>query len=152
MTKVETSIKKFDPFNDPPSELLVTELPETEPTHFVVLNKFPVIANHFILATKAYKKQTDLLEQDDLQLTYACLSAWEESSQVKPGQKLFAFFNSGEHSGASQPHRHLQFLPLEQMKEGAPTEDWHLLIDLIASSKNIDTSSKYISVYLSYID
>ena len=32
------------------------------------------------------------------------------------------FFNSGEHSGASQPHRHLQLLGVERMREGLEGE------------------------------
>lgn len=80
-----------------------------------------MIPNHFILATKDNKPQTHLLESDDLYLSHACLRAWEDA-----GHSLFAFFNSGEHSGASQPHRHLQFLPVEDM-EGASADVWGLL-------------------------
>lgn len=36
----------------------------------------------------------------------------------KEREKLFIFFNSGVHSGASQPHRHLQLLPVDAMREG----------------------------------
>lgn len=99
-----------------------------------MLNKFPIIAEHFILATKINKKQTHALEQDDLEATYACLKEWQEASRSRH-QRLFAFFNSGPHSGASQPHRHLQFLPLERMHEGDMTSGWDLLIDLIMTNR-----------------
>jgi ATP adenylyltransferase len=49
---------------------------------------------------------------------------------------LFAFFNSGDHSGASQPHRHLQFLPLENMVHGSQTSGWVLLLDLILAGSD----------------
>lgn len=86
-----------------------------------------MIPNHFILATKANKPQTHLLEGDDLYLSYACLRAWEDDNH-----SLFAFFNSGEHSGASQPHRHLQFLPVEDM-EGDTGDAWTPLCNSMTS-------------------
>jgi ATP adenylyltransferase len=106
------------------------------------LNKFPIIAEHFILATKSNKKQKHELEQDDLEATYACLKAWQDGTGSKQ-KRLFAFFNSGEHSGASQPHRHLQFLPVENMRDGEATSSWDLLIDLILSSKNAQATGKF---------
>lgn len=102
-------------------------MPRAKPTHNLVLNKYPVISNHFILATKDNKPQTNLLEVDDLKLTYACLQAWEED-----GQSLFAFFNSGKHSGASQPHRHVQFLPVEDMA-GEERSDWRVLCETMST-------------------
>ncbi|KAF2751963.1 putative bis-tetraphosphatase [Sporormia fimetaria CBS 119925] len=132
--KEDTGAKqKPDPFDNPPSDLLIAQIPENNSSHVLVLNKFPVIAGHFILATKAYEPQTHALEQDDLEATYACLKAWQEDGEARVAseqRKLFAFFNSGEHSGASQPHRHLQFLPVESMK-GEDGQGWELLVDLI---------------------
>lgn len=95
-----------------------------------MLNKFPVIAEHFIIATKANKPQTHVLEQDDLEATHACLRAWHADGR----KRLFAFFNSGEHSGASQPHRHVQFLPVENMGLGQQSDGWELLVDRILAS------------------
>ena len=98
----------------------------------LVLNKYPVIAQHFILATAAFARQGDLLGEGDLAATFACLRAWGEGAGdgddddddddgtgagVRATKRLFAFFNSGPHSGASQPHRHVQFLPVERMRE-----------------------------------
>lgn len=102
------------------------------PSHNIVLNKYPVIPNHFILATKDNKPQTHLLEGDDLYLSYACLDAWEGTKH-----SLFAFFNSGEHSGASQPHRHLQFLPVEDMK-GDAGDMWSPLCNTMTSPAHSD--------------
>lgn len=127
-----TPKKHFDPFDNPSPDLHITDIPRTSPTHLLVLNKFPIIASHFILATKTNKQQTHILEQDDLEATYACLKAWGDGAAQDSKQKrLFAFFNSGEHSGASQPHRHLQFLPVENMRDNKVTNGWELLIDLI---------------------
>ena len=107
---------KPDPFDNPPEELLIAAVPRKTTTHNLVLNKYPVIPNHFILATKANKPQTDLLEEDDLAIAYECLNLWRDATTPN-GHQLFSFFNSGEHSGASQVHRHLQFLPVEEMKQ-----------------------------------
>ncbi|PGG99441.1 hypothetical protein AJ79_08515 [Helicocarpus griseus UAMH5409] len=127
---------KRDPFYDPPEDLLIAQFPQPKPSHILVLNKFPVIPDHFILATKGFKPQTDLLEKDDLLATYQCLKAWQKNESggpvVRP-KRLFAFFNSGEHSGASQPHRHLQFLPVERMEQ-AGDERWKPLTDGNSSS------------------
>lgn len=113
---------KPDPFENPSPDLLVKCIPADDPTHNVVLNKYPVIPQHFILATKEYKEQTDKLEEEDLAMTYACLQGWERG-------RLFAFFNSGDHSGASQGHRHIQFLPIEEMRAGQSETQWTPLID-----------------------
>ena len=116
------SSKPFDPFESPPAGLFIASLP---PSHFLVLNKFPVIPDHFILATKDFKQQTDLLEKDDLEAAYACLKAYKDN-----GEELFGFFNSGDHSGASQPHRHIQFLPVESMRSGTEAgAKWNVLAD-----------------------
>lgn len=95
-----------------------------------------MIPNHFILATRDNKSQTHLLESDDLYLSHACLRAWEDA-----GHSLFAFFNSGEYSGASQPHRHVQFLPVEDMEgeaEGGNGDTWGLLCNTMNTPAHPD--------------
>lgn len=119
---------RFNPFANPAPELLIAEVPSDNVSHALILNKFPVINNHFIIATKANKPQTAVLEEDDLGMTYACLRAWNDRQHDQASKRLFSFFNSGEHSGASQPHRHLQFLPFEDML-GNENNHFDLLID-----------------------
>lgn len=128
--------KPFDPFENPSPDLLITAVPLQNTTHLLVLNKYPIIHQHFILATKKYAKQTDLLEPDDLATTYAVLKAWEDDG----GGKLFAFFNSGLESGASQPHRHIQFVPVDEMRRDVPeAQDWKPIIenDLIGEGTSL---------------
>ncbi|EXJ57055.1 hypothetical protein A1O7_07399 [Cladophialophora yegresii CBS 114405] len=127
-SKPKSTGTKFDPFAAPAPELLIAQIPAPNPSHTLVLNKYPVIHNHFIIATKDNKPQTDLLEEDDLGLTYACLRAWQTHQDEGRSSRLFAFFNSGEHSGASQVHRHLQFLPVEDMAS-SDNQEWGPLID-----------------------
>ena len=108
---------KPDPFENPTGALLIAQIPVHKPTHSLVLNKYPVIPHHSILATITYKEQSYLLDVEDLEIAYACLKAWEaDSAGSTPERRLFAFFNSGEHSGASQAHRHVcvMSLPLVQ--------------------------------------
>ena len=91
-----------------------------------------MIHRHSILSTFGFKEQTDFLDSQDLEVTYSCLQAWEAESTKESPSRLFAFFNSGEHSGASQAHRHLQLLPVEDMLESdSPRPEWQPLIDLI---------------------
>lgn len=103
-----------------------------------MLNKFAVVPEHFILVTRAFKQQTHLLGADDLAAAHACVRAYHDHDG-EGGVGLFVFFNSGEHSGASQPHRHLQLLPVNKMREGlseaaegADGAGWTVLADRLA--------------------
>lgn len=120
--------KPVDPFESPPRGLYITDVGDA---HYLVLNKFPVIPDHFILATKKFKNQPDLLEEDDIAAAYQCLQMYKDE-----GEELFGFFNSGEHSGASQPHRHIQFLPVESMRSGVePGVRWDVLVDSLVKDQ-----------------
>jgi ATP adenylyltransferase len=120
----KSSSKLFNPFETPQKGLFITDLGSS---HYLVLNKFPVIPDHFILATTKFKEQTDLLEEEDIAATYECIKGYREA-----GEELFGFFNSGEHSGASQRHRHIQFLPVQSMRSGMEEgSEWTLLADTL---------------------
>ncbi len=146
----------MDPFHDPPADLLIAEIPAStagpaKPSHILVLNKYPIIPNHFILATKEFREQTGLLDEADLAATVACLRSWEqeraspdaagagtgqeemEQPQQQQQQRLFAFFNSGKASGASQRHRHIQFLPVEDVARRVAPGEWRLPLDAAAA-------------------
>ncbi|PGH16356.1 hypothetical protein AJ80_05206 [Polytolypa hystricis UAMH7299] len=138
-TDIEKSgAAKRGPFENPSPDLVIAELPYSNPTHVLVLNKFPVIPDHFILATKSYAPQGDLLEKADLTAAFACLEAWEADAEPEGSGKLFAFFNSGEHSGASQPHRHIQFIPVEHMKAVDASHRWSPLIESLPGTSFAD--------------
>ncbi|KAL7943532.1 alpha-galactosidase [Trichoderma barbatum] len=160
--------KPFDPFANPPASLFVTDL---GPSHYLVLNKFAVVPEHFILATKEYKLQTHVLEESDLEATLACIDAYEqagndETSSVSQERKsqgdgLFAFFNGGQHSGASQPHRHIQLLPVSRMKDGLDTNSsWDVLAQqaekiektpFVAFSEPISVDTSPASLHAAYL-
>ena len=113
-----------------------------------MLNKFAIVPEHFILATKEFKQQTHVLEPSDLEATAACIRSFEDerlavkSDSSKGGDGtaredgLFAFFNCGEHSGASQPHRHIQLLPVARMRDGLEGDDeWDVLASNLDEGK-----------------
>lgn len=95
-----------NPFLPPDPELVVADVTDT---HVAVLNKFPVIAHHLLVVTRAFAPQTAPLDHDDVVALLACLGEY-------PG---LAFYNGGEQAGASQPHKHLQVVPLA-FTAGAP--------------------------------
>lgn len=106
-----------------------------------MLNKFAVVPEHSILVTRTFKQQTHLLGADDLAAAHACIRAYHDHEGR--GRELFVFFNSGEHSGASQPHRHLQLLPVDSMREGLPEagddeggEGWTVLADRLTGGSD----------------
>jgi sulfate adenylyltransferase (ADP) / ATP adenylyltransferase len=111
----------------------------------LVLNKFAVVPAHFILATREFKSQTALLDEADLEAAWGCLKAWKTAAAtaaVEGGGELFAFFNSGPFSGASQAHRHLQLLPVEMMREGLQNvegqrRDWGVLADRLVEEPEL---------------
>lgn len=102
-----------------------------------MLNKFAIVPEHFILATASFAPQTHLLTPADLGAARACIDAYKAAGDGDGeggGRRLFVFFNSGEHSGASQPHRHLQLLPVDRMRDGLPEPEesgWEVLADVL---------------------
>jgi ATP adenylyltransferase len=91
--------KPANPFLPPESELTVTEV---SPRHLAVLNKFNVLPLHLLLVTRAFEHQETLLSIDDLRALFACMAEYES----------LGFYNGGVVAGASQPHKHLQLVPL----------------------------------------
>ncbi|RSM17790.1 hypothetical protein CDV31_003397 [Fusarium ambrosium] len=115
-----------DVFQNPPAALRISDL---GPSHYLVLNKFAIAAEHFILATNEFKDQDHLLEKDDFAAIRACIDAYDNPDG---GDGLFTFFNSGEFSGASQAHRHVQMIPISRMKDGlGPDSPWSVVADML---------------------
>ncbi|KAI7901684.1 ATP adenylyltransferase-domain-containing protein [Cokeromyces recurvatus] len=108
--KVEEDGKKCNPFENPEPALVVKELDE----HRILLNKYAVIPNHLIIATKEFKKQSEPLMPNDLYESFKVLKDFGSS------QPALAFYNCGEESGASQGHKHMQVLPLQHESNPQP--------------------------------
>jgi len=110
--KVSVSSSKSNPFLPPQPGLLIASIPDCN----LVLNRYPIIPQHFLLCTAAFEPQTEPLRQQDLAAVYDVLRTWEDM----PGERLYGFFNSGPASGASQLHRHVQFFPIPSERGALP--------------------------------
>ncbi len=88
-----------NPFLPPDPALTVGEI---SPTHVGVLNKYPVVAHHLLVVTKRYVPQEEPLDRDDFAAIATCLGEIDG----------LAFYNAGPEAGASEPHKHLQLVPL----------------------------------------
>ncbi len=84
--------------------LLVKELGED---HVMLLNKFCVVPQHFLMVTKEFASQELPPSPATLALAYRIVSAHRSGAS---NTELLSFYNCGQTSGASQPHRHLQFV------------------------------------------
>ncbi|KAG0307510.1 bifunctional AP-4-A phosphorylase/ADP sulfurylase [Dissophora globulifera] len=102
-TPVIKKIEKSNPFLPHDPALYVADASNE---HKVLLNKFCVVPKHFLVVTKAFKSQTEPLTPTDL------LAVWSTLKALKYSEHAVAFYNCGSHSGASQPHKHMQVLPL----------------------------------------
>lgn len=99
-----------DPFDPPEAALTVGEV---GPCHVAVLNKFAVIPDHLLIVTRRFEHQETLLTRADLEALRRCLTA-------DTGAEALGFYNGGEAAGASQPHKHLQLVPLPLGPAGPP--------------------------------
>ncbi|KAG0152353.1 hypothetical protein CROQUDRAFT_649745 [Cronartium quercuum f. sp. fusiforme G11] len=103
----------LDPFAPPYiPELFIcqSEDCEKEDGYVVLLNKFCVVPRHFLLVTSAYRPQATPPAPEDL---FAIYSLLRQAQTLDPNSEWISFFNCGPHSGASQPHKHFQFIPVE---------------------------------------
>ncbi|PCH43417.1 ATP adenylyltransferase [Wolfiporia cocos MD-104 SS10] len=110
--------QKPDPFAPPyVPNLYLGELRDDEAgaEYVILFNKYSVVPRHILLVTKEYQSQTSPLLPQDLVQVYSLLAAAQRS-----GKRFFAFYNCGDLSGASQPHKHVQLIPLED--DGPPVE------------------------------
>ncbi|WP_332671204.1 ATP adenylyltransferase family protein [Aromatoleum sp.] len=88
----------FDPFLPPDPDLTVGPLGDK---HLAVLNKFPVIARHLLIVTRDFVSQTLPLDVAD----------FTALAQVMSELGGLGFYNGGTEAGASQRHKHLQWIP-----------------------------------------
>ncbi|KAF5370748.1 hypothetical protein D9758_001877 [Tetrapyrgos nigripes] len=128
------SEKPVDPFSPPYNpNLFVGYLPDQEQgedeAYAVLMNKYSVVKHHFLMVTKGYQSQTSPLMPADLLAAYQLLIAAK-----KAHKNVFAFYNCGDLSGASQPHKHLQFIEADD-EEGPP-------IEKIAKTINLETPNR----------
>jgi sulfate adenylyltransferase (ADP) / ATP adenylyltransferase len=78
--------------------------------HVCLLNKFNVVDHHLLIITRDFVHQCGALNPDDFSAWWRCLVEYES----------LGFYNGGVRAGASQPHRHLQLIPLPLHDSGPP--------------------------------
>ena len=96
VTQLKVGTNPFLPYD---KEMFVADISDT---HVCLLNKFNVMKHHLLIVTKEFEHQETLLTKRDFEAMWRCLREFEG----------LAFYNSGTISGASQPHKHLQQVPL----------------------------------------
>jgi ATP adenylyltransferase len=106
-----------NPFLPHDPELFVGDV---SPTHVAILNKFNVVDEHLLVVTRAFEDQRALLDEADFEALGRCLGEYAS----------LGFYNGGAEAGASQPHKHLQLVPLPIAPEGPPVPIAPLLAGL----------------------
>lgn len=114
--------RRPNPFLPPDPELVIGEV---GPGHLAVLNKFNVIPDHVLIVTRRFVSQDRLLDSDDVRALAACMDDLDG----------LGFYNGGTTAGASQPHRHLQLVPVPLGFGPAPTPIDEILRDLPAPGR-----------------
>ena len=104
--KPERSEQTTDPFLYPfEPGIHICDLGED---YRLLYNKFYVCKGHVLIVSKRFEEQTNPLTRRD----------FEVMQEVIGDLNAVAFFNSGPESGYSQPHKHIQVIPLEGLPIG----------------------------------
>jgi ATP adenylyltransferase len=77
-------------------------------SHVCLLNKFNVVDHHLLIVTRHFEHQDTLLTHQDF------AAFWRSMAEYQG----LGFYNSGTVAGASQPHKHLQIVPLPLAPDG----------------------------------
>lgn len=80
--------------------------------HVAILNKFNVVDRHLLIVTREFEDQRALLTPADFDAWWRCLVEYPS----------LGFYNGGVEAGASQPHKHLQLVPLPLGIDRRPTQ------------------------------
>jgi len=97
--------RKVNPFLPYDGDLFVADISDT---HVAILNKFNVLEHHLLIITRRFEDQETLLTLRDFHALWTCMSEYQG----------LGFYNGGVAAGASQPHKHLQMVPLPLAPEG----------------------------------
>ncbi|KAJ2080746.1 bifunctional AP-4-A phosphorylase/ADP sulfurylase [Coemansia sp. RSA 988] len=82
-------------------------------SHHLLLNKYCVVPYHLLITTATFRQQGEPLDATDFAAVLDTVNGLSDQQIV--------FYNSGEESGASQPHKHLQLLPMPASLDLAPS-------------------------------
>ena len=88
----------FNPFLNPDPALTVGAV---GPAHVAILNKFPLCAHHLVLARREFEEQLTPLARID----------FEALATIMCEAGGLGVYNGGAAAGASQRHKHVQWIP-----------------------------------------
>lgn len=97
------SVTKHNPFLPFNSKLLIEHVASA--AHVLLFNKYSLVKPHVLLITEDFKPQDKSCTKAD----FDAIRYFYEHY----GDNFVMFYNCGPLSGASQPHRHFQFIPDE---------------------------------------
>jgi ATP adenylyltransferase len=97
--------ERFNPFLPYEQDMFVADVSRS---HLCLLNKFNVIDHHLLIVTREFENQEGLLTESDFEAMWRCMAEFNG----------LAFYNAGRIAGASEPHRHLQMIPLPVADKG----------------------------------
>jgi ATP adenylyltransferase len=92
-------VQRGNPFLPHDEAMFVADVTDT---HVALLNKFNVIRHHLLIVTRRFEDQEEPLTLEDFEALWTCMAGFDG----------LGFYNGGEAAGASQPHKHLQLVPL----------------------------------------
>jgi ATP adenylyltransferase len=103
--KRATATQRGNPFLPYEPEMFVADVSDT---HVALLNRFNVVEHHLLIVTRTFEHQDELLTPADFEALWTCMADYD----------ALGFYNGGSEAGASQPHKHLQMIPLPMAPEG----------------------------------
>ena len=109
-----------NPFLPYEPDLFVADISDT---HLALLNKFNVIDHHLLIVTRDFQRQEALIDLADFEALMACMAELDG----------IGFYNGGPEAGASQPHKHLQIVPLPLGDSGPAVPVEPLLAEAVAN-------------------
>lgn len=104
------SREQRNPFLPPEENLTLASLGDT---HKLIFNKYCVVPLHTLIISNRFIPQTQPLDLEDFEASAEAVRI-VQGPAVEGHEGFLLFYNSGVHSGATQPHRHLQMIPGER--------------------------------------
>jgi ATP adenylyltransferase len=95
----------------------------------MIFNKFNLVDNHMLIVTNEFESQYDKLTVADMEAT------WKSIKELNG----LGFFNGGRLAGASQPHKHLQLVPIPLV----PDSPFALPIESVLLGSSLPPSVKH---------
>lgn len=111
-----------NPFLPYDADLHVADLSDT---HVCLLNKFNVVEHHLLIVTRVFEDQRCVLTLADFEAWWQCLDELDG----------LGFYNAGATAGASQPHKHMQMVPLPLAPVGPPIPIAPLLAEVAGDGR-----------------